>query len=262
MIPSLQYRVWGQFLRLCPPHCYRPTLTPAHQGSLDLGPASGHWCTCPFCVPCSDHATGLFLGTGEPRLECGGELVVRSTSSPVTARPALSNVALLSSCQEALHEVLLGNVSVLPVASGTKHTPDHFILCLEAIQVVPPQDPRCLSAPCCEVKPSPFLEPSMYRSALVSLCPYLFLVALLQLFPLVPLLLVPLAMLWLPVIPVLHDLCPPWPPAQFFWNLPQEASFSSTPQIPRRTLVKTPQSQYLPWGLSPVLWGLSPRQLL
>lgn len=166
-----------------------------YQGSLDLGPASGHWCTCPFCVPCSDHATGLFLGTGEPRLECGGELVVRSTSSPVTARPALSNVALLSSCQEALHEVL-------------------------------------------------------------------FLVALLQLFPLVPLLLVPLAMLWLPVIPVLHDLCPPWPPAQFFWNLPQEASFSSTPQIPRRTLVKTPQSQYLPWGLSPVLWGLSPRQLL
>lgn len=128
MIPSLQYRCWGQFLGLCPPHCYRPTLTPAHQGSLDLGPASGHWCTCPFCIPCSDHAIGLFLATGEPWLEHGGELVVKPTFPPVIARPALSNAVLFPSCQEAVHKVLLGNVSVLPVASGTKHTPGHFIL--------------------------------------------------------------------------------------------------------------------------------------
>lgn len=118
----------GQFLGLCPPHHYRPTLTPAHQGSLDLGPASGHWCTCPFRVPCSDHAIGLFLATGEPWLECDGELVERLMSTPVIARPALSHAVLVPSCQDAIRKVLLGNFSVLPVVSGTKHTPDHFIL--------------------------------------------------------------------------------------------------------------------------------------
>lgn len=41
-VSNLLRRDWGQFLRLCPPHCHRPTLTPAHQGSLDLEPASGH----------------------------------------------------------------------------------------------------------------------------------------------------------------------------------------------------------------------------
>lgn len=117
MIPSLQYRGWGQFLGLCPPNCYRPTLTPAHQGSLDLGPASAHWCTRPFCIPCSDQAIGLFLATGDPWLERDGELVVRPTFPPVRARPALSNAVLFPSCQEGVHKVLLGNVSVLPVAS-------------------------------------------------------------------------------------------------------------------------------------------------
>lgn len=104
--PSIQgfgSSFWGSVL---PPPRYRPTLTLAHQGSLVLGPASGHFCARPFHVPCSDQAIELFLATGEPWLEHGGELVARPTSPPVISRPALSNTVLLPSCQEAVRKVL------------------------------------------------------------------------------------------------------------------------------------------------------------
>lgn len=134
--------VGGQFLRLCPPHYHRPTLTPAHQGSLDLGPASGHWCPCAFRVPGSDHAVWLLLAIGEPWLQHGGALVVRPTFPPGIARPALPIPVPLPSCRETVHKLLLGESLSAVCGLGCEGHPGPLYSMTKAIEVVFPQDPR------------------------------------------------------------------------------------------------------------------------